>query len=166
MGYDRPVLHEFVERIQDCGIKGMALHARTALQGYSGKADWNYIKKIHSQLSIPLIGNGDIDSAQSVKEKLDNGFCDLVMIGRKAWHDPSIFAEISGKKIPSKKEILERFFVLCKKYDAVSFSDLKVQVSGMLSGMRGAKRMRVALMQAKTIGEVEKIALGAVLEYS
>jgi nifR3 family TIM-barrel protein len=155
-GYDNPVLREFVEKIQDCGVKGIALHARTAQQGYSGKADWEYIKKIHSLLSIPLIGNGDIQNASDVKEKIENDYCDLVMIGRKAWHNPAIFAEVIGKEAPSKKELLERFFVLCEKYNTTPFSDVKAIVSGIVSGMKGAKRLRTKLMQARTFEELEK----------
>jgi tRNA-dihydrouridine synthase len=91
------VLHEFVEKIQDAGVKGIAVHARTAQQGYSGHADWDYIKRIKSLLSIPVIGNGDIHSAQEVFEKLEGNYCDLVMIGRAAWNAPEI-CPLSAKK--------------------------------------------------------------------
>lgn len=159
MGWDKPILHEFVEKIQDAGVKGIAVHARTAQQGYSGSADWDYIKKIKSLLSIPVIGNGDIHSAKEVFEKLDGNYCDLVMIGRQAWNSPEIFAQVAKKEIPSKKEMLQRYFDLVEKYNVTDFVDVKAQVSGMLSGIPNIKKVRVQLMQAKDIHEAAAAAL-------
>lgn len=162
MGWDKPVLHEFVSKIQDAGVKGIAVHARTALQGYSGKADWEYIKKIKQLISIPIIGNGDIHSAQEVMEKIENNYCDLVMIGRQAWNSPEIFAAVAKKEIPSKEKLLQRYFELVEKHNVTDLVDVKAQVSGMLSGLPNIKKVRVKLMQANDLDTMKKLVLEAV----
>jgi tRNA-dihydrouridine synthase B len=156
MGWDKPVLHEFVEKIQDAGVKGIAVHARTAQQGYSGHADWDYIKRIKSLLSIPVIGNGDIHSAQEVFEKLEGNYCDLVMIGRAAWNAPEIFAQVAKKEIPSKEKLLQRYFELVEKHSVTDLVDVKAQVSGMLSGIPNIKKVRVQLMKAQDVDGIKK----------
>ena len=158
MGWDVPVLHEFVRKIEDAGVKGIAVHARTAQQGYSGKVDWEYIKKIKNLVSIPVIGNGDVKNAADVMEKIDQNYCDLVMIGRAAWNNPSIFSEVAGLSVPSRAEVLEKYFAWCQKYPVSDLSDIKAQVSGMLAGLHGVKQARVGLMQAKDLEGVMRIA--------
>ncbi len=158
MGWDKPVLHEFVRKIENAGVKGIAVHARTAQQGYSGKADWDYIKKIKGLVSIPVIGNGDVKNASEVLEKLEKNYCDLVMLGRGAWNSPAIFSEVAGKEVPSRQEILKKYFAWCQKYPVSDLSDIKAQVSGMLAGLHGVKQVRVRLMQAKDLEGVMRIA--------
>lgn len=162
MGWDKPVLHEFVKKIENAGVKGIAIHARTAQQGYSGTADWNYIKKIKGLISIPIIGNGDVKDASDVLEKLEKNYCDLVMLGRGAWNNPAIFSEIAGREPVSRGEMLKKYFAWCQKYPVSDLSDIKAQVSGMFSGLNGAKRLRVEMMQAQNVERVQSIALGAV----
>lgn len=161
MGWDKPVLHEFVQQIENAGVEGIAVHARTAQQGYSGKADWEYIKKIKNLVSIPVIGNGDVSSASDVLEKIEKKYCDFVMIGRAAWNNPSIFSEVAGDDVPSRGEVLKKYFAFCKKHPVSDLSDIKAQVSGMLSGLHGVKHVRVRLMGAKDLDEVERIVSAA-----
>ncbi|MBM3282226.1 MAG: tRNA-dihydrouridine synthase family protein [Candidatus Diapherotrites archaeon] len=163
MGWDTPVLHEFVKKIENTGIQGIALHARTAQQGYSGSADWEYIKKIKNLVSIPVIGNGDVSSASEVLDKIENNYCDLVMVGRGAWNHPALFAEVSGKPVPLRKEIILRYLELVQKHPVTDFSDVKAQLSGMLSGLHGVKSLRVQLMQAKDLVHVERVIHTAVM---
>jgi nifR3 family TIM-barrel protein len=157
MGWDVPVLHEFVKKIENAGVQGIAVHARTAQQGYIGKADWEYIKKIKNLVSIPVIGNGDVANASDVLEKIEKKYCDLVMLGRAAWNNPSIFSEVAGVNVPSRSEVLRKYFAWCKKHPASDLIDVKAQVSGMLAGLHGVKRIRVELMQAKDLEHVVRI---------
>ncbi|MDP2666257.1 MAG: tRNA-dihydrouridine synthase family protein [Candidatus Diapherotrites archaeon] len=162
MGWDKPVLHSFVKKIEEVGVQGIALHARTAQQGYSGAADWEYIKRIKSLVSIPLIGNGDVRTAQGVREKLDNGYCDLVMLGRSAWNRPELFREIVGNPIPSKRELLARYFQLCQAHPNTDLIDIKAQVSGMLSGLPHIKSHRMRVMAGKDLSHVQEMTLAAI----
>ena len=75
------------------GFSWMSLHGRTRSQGYSGEADWNYIKEVKSKSPIPVIGNGDLSSGVRAFEALEFSHCDAVMIGRGCLNDPWIFLE-------------------------------------------------------------------------
>lgn len=77
---------------QDCGVDALAVHPRTARQGFSGFADWSVIAAVKKAVSLPVIGNGDITSPQDAKKMLDQTGCDAVMIGRACMKSPAIFA--------------------------------------------------------------------------
>lgn len=93
------------EMAQDCGVDAVAIHPRTASQKFSGTADWSIIGALKRRLSIPVIGNGDIFSADDVVQMLTQTGCDAVMIGRKSVGYPQIFAEaarrLEGREIPA-----------------------------------------------------------------
>jgi nifR3 family TIM-barrel protein len=89
---------------EECGVDAIAVHPRTASQGFGGRADWSLIAAIKSRLSIPVIGNGDIFDAGDALRMFDETGCDFVMIGRSAISNPWIFqqvnAAIKGEPIP------------------------------------------------------------------
>ena len=72
----------------------MSIHGRTVKQGYSGKADYEYIKKVKRTIKIPVIASGDIQDAYSAKHVLDYTGCDGLMVGRAARGNPWIFSEL------------------------------------------------------------------------
>jgi tRNA-dihydrouridine synthase B len=103
---------------QDCGADAIALHPRTAQQLFQGKADWSVIAAVKRSLSIPVIGNGDVTSAEAAVEMLDQTGCDAVMIGRCAVGDPWIFSRINARlnrceapvvDIARRREIMIRY---------------------------------------------------------
>ena len=98
LGWDTEsiVIEEVAEKLQDTGIKALTIHARTRSQFYKGSADWTLIGKIkdNPRIKIPIIGNGDVDSAQKAKEMFDKYKVDAIMIGRAAIGRPYIFNEI------------------------------------------------------------------------
>ncbi|MFX8539103.1 tRNA-dihydrouridine synthase family protein, partial [Acinetobacter baumannii] len=89
-------IEEVAERLQDVGIKALAIHGRTRSQMYKGEADWSLIAKVKNnpRMHIPIFGNGDIDSAQKALEYKNKYGVDGVMIGRAAIGYPWIFREI------------------------------------------------------------------------
>ena len=101
-----------------CGVDGIAVHPRTATQGFSGQADWSIIAAVKGRVGIPVIGNGDIFSAEDAINMQAETGCDAVMIGRKAIGCPWIFSQVlahmSGEKIPSFS--LEERFTIIKRY--------------------------------------------------
>ena len=103
---------EIAKICEKAGAKAITIHARTRSQGYTGKADWNIIKEVKENVSIPVIGNGDIVDIYSAKKMLDETKCDLVMVGRAALGNPWIFREInsylSDETIVSKPSYIDR----------------------------------------------------------
>ncbi len=105
---------------QDSGVNALAVHPRTATQGFGGKADWSLIGRLKERLSIPIVGNGDILSAyDAVRMKTDTG-CDAVMIGRAAQGNPWIFSQcldlINGKA-PIMPDLSARLAVIRRYVD-------------------------------------------------
>ncbi len=98
LGWDHEskIIVELAEQLQDCGIQALTIHGRTRSQMYTGEADWSYIGDVKNnpRMHIPIIGNGDIDSAEKAKEAFDRYGVDAVMVGRASFGRPWIFKEI------------------------------------------------------------------------
>jgi len=112
---------EVAKICESAGASMIAIHARTRSQGYTGKADWNIIKQVKENVSIPVIGNGDITDIYSAKKMLDETGCDLIMIGRASLGNPWLFKEINAylenDEIISKPSYLDRIDMCLKHLD-------------------------------------------------
>ncbi|MGA2191815.1 MAG: tRNA dihydrouridine synthase DusB [Nitrospirota bacterium] len=93
---DKFVAVELAQAAEAAGSSAVAVHGRSAGQGFGGKADWSKIAAVKAAVKIPVIGNGDIVSANDARRMLDETGCDLVMVGRGALGNPWIFSEINA----------------------------------------------------------------------
>ena len=111
---------EVAKVIEEAGASAITVHGRTRAQGYSGNADWNIIKQVKEMVSIPVIGNGDVTSAEKAKEMLDFTGCDAVMIGRGVLGNPWLIKEcvsyLDSGIIPSKPSAREKIEMLKRHY--------------------------------------------------
>ncbi|MBI4388846.1 MAG: tRNA-dihydrouridine synthase family protein [Nitrospinae bacterium] len=93
-------IHECVRAAYNAGCEWVAIHGRTRAQGYSGQADWDLIAKVKERAKIPIVGNGDIRSAERARARLRETGVDAVMIGRGALRNPWIFQQCVGAHMP------------------------------------------------------------------
>lgn len=101
------LIESLAERLQDQGISALTIHGRTRSQMYTGEADWAPIGRVKAnpRIHIPIIGNGDIDSAERCREAFDRYDVDAVMIGRATFGRPWIFAEIQGRTLSPDEQL-------------------------------------------------------------
>ena len=123
LGWDKGNINvlDFTKRMEDCGASMVTVHGRTRAMLYSGVADWDYIRKVKEQLSIPVIANGDIVDAASAQKCLKWTGADGIMIGRATFGDPWIFQQVSasmaGEEIPDRPILKDRIAVAVKQFE-------------------------------------------------
>jgi len=136
----KPVTVNLAERLQDAGIKALTIHGRTRSQMYKGEADWTLIGEVKNnpRMHIPIIGNGDINSATKAAEAFDRYGVDGIMVGRASFGHPWIFSEIrhyldTGEELPPMS-VPDRV-ALSKRHLQLSL-DLKGPRTGVLEMRR------------------------------
>ncbi|QMU53891.1 MAG: tRNA dihydrouridine synthase DusB [Nitrosopumilus sp.] len=159
------LFREIAEIAEDEGIQMITLHPRTVSQGYSGHADWNLIKELKEISSIPIVGNGDINTPEDAKDMIDETGCDYVMIGRGAMGNPFLFEQINdflktnSYKEYSFKDKLDSFFDylhLTNEYK-IKFANIKGQAMRFTKGMKGGSKLRLKITCSNNIVDLEKI---------
>jgi nifR3 family TIM-barrel protein len=178
--YENRNIEEVAERLQDIGIKALAIHGRTRAQLYKGEADWSLIAKVKNnpRIHIPIFGNGDIDSPQKALEYKNRYGVDGIMIGRAAIGYPWIFNEIKHfvrtGEFAKPPDIEERIAV-CRKHlmHAMSWKGPKLGIlemrphySNYLKGLSHIKDFRMQLVHANSLPEIEEIFERIVAHYS
>ena len=149
------------------GIGMMTLHPRTVSQGYSGHADWDMIKKLKQNASVPVVGNGDITSPEIAKKVLDYTGCDYLMIGRGAMGNPFIFEQINDylesgvyKKytLTDRLEAFVTYLELTEKYH-IRFANIKQQAIRFTKGTVGGGQLRNRLSAATDTDDLKELLL-------
>jgi tRNA-dihydrouridine synthase B len=152
--------------VEKAGASAIAVHGRTVDQGYSGKADWDAIKEIKDNVSIPVIGNGDVFCAKDAISMIEHTKCDAVMIGRGAIGNPQIFSEIDdllcGRRTdqisPEKKiSIFFEYHKLAQQYGVYNFPGTKRMAMYLTKGLHQSTNLRQKINAALTIEEIQRI---------
>ncbi len=177
---------ELAKRFEGAGIKMLTLHARFAKQGFEGEADWDLIKRLRESVSVPLVGNGDVKTAEDALNMIRETGCDGVMVGRAAISSPWALAKISaamaGLPQPPEPTMNERVRVAtlhaklqvayeCEVstyeealqhphilvHEGRAIRSLRGQMPMYIKGIPGAAQIRSELYQANSVADVERI---------
>lgn len=167
-GFDASCVNavEVAKILEDAGAAAIAVHARTREQYYSGRADWNIIRDVKRAVSIPVIGNGDVDSPESAKRMLEETGCDGIMIARAAEGNPWIFEQINAYlergeiiKKPSFDEVLtmvRRHAAMLVDYkgEDTAVRELRKHVAWYTEGFPYSAKLRGEINSCMTIEDV------------
>lgn len=160
---------ELAKIVEQAGAAAVAVHGRTRNQYYSGKADWSIIKEVKQALNIPVIGNGDVWSAEEAARMLELTGCDGIMVGRPALGNPWIFREIvyylqCGDQLPSptaeeKISTAVRHLELMveSKGEQVAVFEMRKHAAWYTKGLRGAARIREHINKSQSKQEIVEI---------
>ena len=162
LGWDdsSKIIVELAERLQDAGISALTIHGRTRCQMYKGEADWTLIGEVkrNPRMHIPIIGNGDINSARKAKEAFDNYGVDGIMVARASFGHPWIFKEIkhylqTGEELPplgvkERVELAKRHFALSLALKGVPTGvyEMRRHLSCYFKGLPDFKETRMKLV--------------------
>ena len=176
LGWDSEnlVITTLAEQLQDCGIEALTIHGRTRAQMYTGNADWSLIKEVkdNPRIHIPIIGNGDITTAEEAKMAFERYGVDAVMVGRATFGRPWVFKEMNelirgidgsstaltiDDKIDILKEQLEINVEKIDEYRGILHTRRHLASSPIFKGIPDFKQTRIAMLRANTVDELNSI---------
>ncbi|MEK4698090.1 tRNA dihydrouridine synthase DusB [Solibacillus sp. FSL R7-0668] len=159
------------------GVSAIAMHGRTRVQMYEGKANWDVLAEVKKHISVPFIGNGDVETPQDAKRMLDHTGADAVMIGRAALGNPWMMYQTvryleTGELLPEpslreKMDVCLLHFERLKtlKGEKVAVLEMRSHASWYLKGLRGNGKIRNAINTAVTEADLRTVINGVVAEY-
>ena len=175
LGWDHEnrIIVELAEQLQDCGIAALSIHGRTRAQMYTGEADWELIGAVKNnpRMQIPIIGNGDVTSAEICRKRFDETGVDGVMIGRGSIGRPWIFREVkyflqTGEPLPPepfswyldilKRQVLQSVERLDERRGILHIRR-HLAATPLFKGIPDFRQTRIAMLRAETVPELFEI---------
>lgn len=179
LGWDEQskIIVNVAEQLQDAGISALTIHGRTRAQLYSGIADWTLIGEVKNnpRMSIPVIGNGDVDSAEKAAQMFELFGVDAVMIGRAAIGNPWIFDQVRGfldqRTLVNQPVLHERvkvclehlYAAVAKKGEYKGVIEMRKHYAGYFRGVADSKKIRMKLLTLQSYSEIEAILQGVLM---
>ena len=171
---------EVAERLQDVGIKALAIHGRTRAQLYKGEADWTWMARVkeNPRITIPIFGNGDIDSPEKALEYKNRYGVDGIMIGRAAIGYPWIFNEIkyffkTGNNlepptIEQRIDVIRKHLHFSVKWKGLisGINEMRRHYTNYLKGLPNIKEFRLKLVTLRTVEEIEEVLIEIINIYT
>ena len=172
LGWDKGNINvlDFTKRMEDSGASMVTVHGRTRAMLYSGVADWDYIRKVKEQLSIPVIANGDIVDVPSALRCLKWTGADGIMIGRATFGDPWIFQQVSagmaGQEVPERPILKDRIAVAVKQFELseadhgehIACLEARKHFAWYLRGVRNASYYKKEITSMNKMEDIYRIA--------
>ena len=167
--HEQLIITELAEQLQDCGIQALTIHGRTRSQMYTGQADWTLIGEVkrNPRIHIPIIGNGDITSAEEAKAAFDTYGVDAIMIGRATFGRPWIFKEVRDfldetgappLTFDEKLDILiEQLRINVERIDekrGILHTRRHLAATPIFKGIPNFRPTRIAMLRAETMPEL------------
>lgn len=167
------IITDLAEQLQDCGIQALTIHGRTRAQMYTGQADWTLIGEVkqNPRIHIPIIGNGDITSAEEARQAFDRYGVDAVMVGRATFGRPWIFKEIRdlldgnppddtldfNRKLDILEEQLRINVERIDEYRGILHTRRHLAATPIFKGIPDFRQTRIAMLRASTCDELTAI---------
>ena len=174
LGWDcnNKIIVELAEQLQDCGIQALTIHGRTRSQMYNGEADWTLIGAVKNnpRMTIPIIGNGDITSAEKLAEYYDRYGVDGIMVGRASIGAPWIFREMKQyllngtipeisrhEKMALLRRQIDESIDRIDEYRGILHIRRHLAATPLFKGIRNFRETRIAMLRANTKAELTTI---------
>ncbi len=160
---------EVAKICEEAGACAICVHPRTRSQGYSGKADWNVIKEVKENVTIPVIGNGDIRDIYDAKRMLEETKCDAIMIGRAMLGNPWLIRDIcnylKNGTIPSEVSPIEKIDMCLKhlkylqeiKDEKVAVLEIRNHIAWYFKGLKGSNEIKNKVYLTTRINDIINI---------
>ena len=160
---------DFAKLCEEAGASAIAVHGRTRVQMYSGRADWDIIRDVKKAVSIPVIANGDIFSAEDAAHILRYTGCELAMAGRGTFGNPWLFKQanalLEGHEVPALPPLTERMDTALRQIETlaeragerIACLEARHHMPWYLHGVAHSSIYRQQLVRVETLEEIEKI---------